>query len=181
MGYQGGYGRDRYSGDGFPRKDLSKLFGKSPDIVGIKEALKTLSWKDIEPYFNPVVENAKNFKNWEPEEIMANAITVAAYLVVQDLRTNQVRKILEMARNLELKIKKEYKDINEDIMRIRYLLAYTVGKATGQSRHSLEAFYKVLDPMLEALMEEPTKRNFGRFFDFLQAVVAYHRLFGGRE
>lgn len=183
MGYQGGYGRDRHSGRDFSRTDASKLFGESPDVMGIKNALDkgTLDRNGINPHFTRVVSDAGKFNEWSPEKRLANAITVAAYLVAQRLKTNQVRKILEMARTTELKVKRGDGDIKDDVVKMRYLLAYTVGKATGQPRYPLEAFHSVLDPMLEVLMREPTKDNFDKFYDFLQAVVAYHKFFGGRE
>jgi len=179
----GGSGRRTHGGRSPPKIDVSKLFGESPDVLGIKNALESnaLDWNSMNPYFSRVVEEARKFNEWSPEERLANAIIVAAYLVAQKLKTNQVRKILEMARTTELKLKRGNVDIKDDIVRMRYLLAYTVGKATGQSRYSLEAFHHVLDPMLEVLMKEPTEENFGKFYDFLQAVVAYHRFFGGRE
>jgi len=183
VNYRGGYSRGTHGGRIPPKIDVSKLFGESPDVLGIKNALEgnALDWKSIDPYFSRVVEGAKKFNEWGPEERLANAVVVAAYLVAQRLKTNQVRKILEMARTTELKLKRDNVDIKDDIVRMRYLLAYTVGKATGHSRYPLEAFHRILDPMLEVLMNEPTEENFGKFYDFLQAVVAYHRFFGGRE
>jgi len=183
VNYHSGYSRVRHSGRDFSRTDASSLFGESPDVLGIKTALekRTLDRNSINPYFTRVASEAGKFKEWSPEKRLANAITVAAYLVAQGLKTNQVRKILEMARTTELKIKRGEGDVKDDIVKMRYLLAYTVGKASGQSRYPLEAFHSVLDPMLEVLMREPTSENFGKFYDFLQAVVAYHRFFGGRE
>ncbi|WP_457751607.1 type III-A CRISPR-associated protein Csm2 [Thermococcus sp.] len=186
MGYQreyGGYGRSKYERQGHTRTDVSGLFGEIPDINGIKNALEKggINRDAVKPYFARVVDDAGEFPRWSPEKRLANAVTVAAYLVVQRLKTNQVRRILEMARTTELKVRRGGTDIKNDIIRMRYLLAYTVGKATGQSKYPIEAFHSVLDPMLKVLMKDPTKENFERFYDFLQAVVAYHRFFGGRE
>jgi len=188
VGYGRGYGyREQgrnYRGSGsFSRVDASSLFGRAPDVMGIKKALEAgqLDRNGIRPYFTGVVNDAKNFSQWSQDKRLANAVTVAAYLVAQGLKTNQVRKILEMARTTELKVKRGDLDIKNDIVKMRYLLAYTVGKATGQSKYPLEAFHSVLDPMLGTLMESPTKDGFEKFYDFLQAVVAYHRFFGGRE
>ena len=183
MNYRyGGHTRGRYQ-ERNVFEDVSRLFGEFPNVSGIKSAFekRKLDRKSIEPYFIRVVNEAGEFYKWTPEKRLANAITVAAYLVTQRLKTNQVRKILEMARTTELKVKRGDEDIKNDIVKMLYLLAYTVGKATGQPRYPLESFHGVLDPMLEVLMKEPTKENFGKFYDFLQAVVAYHKFFGGRE
>ena len=183
VGYHNGYIRGRYSKRDFSRADASGLFGESPDVLGIKTALekRALDRNSIKPHFTRVVSEAEKFKDWNPEKRLANAITVAAYLVAQGLKTNQVRKILEMARTTELKVKRGNDNIKENIVKMRYLLAYAVGKANKQSKYSLEAFHTVLDPMLEVLMREPTNENFSKFYDFLQAIVAYHKFFGGKE
>nr|6O7H_B Chain B, Csm2 [Thermococcus onnurineus NA1] len=179
----GGYGRGGYGRQDRPQVDASRLFGESPDVVGIKKMLegKGKQWEAIQPYFDNVVREAKNFLEWSPNKRLANAVTVAAYLTSQGLKTNQVRKILDMARTTELKVKRGEGDIKDDLVKMRYLLAYTVGKATGQSKYSLDAFHRILDPMLEVLMGSPKKENFEKFYDFLQAVVAYHKFFGGGD
>lgn len=120
----------------------------------------------------------------EPYRLLENAMKVAAFLKVTGLKTNQVRRVLEMARDIELKIRVgRAENITLDVTRMRFLLAYTVGRAGRRERSSIEAFYRVLDPMLKQMSEDEdfARRYFGKFFDFLQAVVAYHRFFGGEE
>jgi len=168
----------------FTNVNVSELFGEFPDVMGIKAALeqRRLKLEMIRPHFEKVVKKARDYLAWKPEERLSYAVIVASCLVAQELKTNQVRRILEMARNVELKLKRNKdEDIRDDIVRIRYVLAYTVGRATGRSKNPLEAFHKILDPMLEVLMKDPKKENFEKFYDFLQAVVAYHRFFGGKD
>ncbi|WP_456451317.1 type III-A CRISPR-associated protein Csm2 [Palaeococcus sp. (in: euryarchaeotes)] len=162
--------------------DASKLFEPYPDIIGIKEAFehRKLGWDVIKPYYDKIAENAKTLPKWDPEKRFADAVVVAAYLVAQDLKTNQVRKILDMARSIELKSRRG-DNIKEDLIKMRFLLAYIAGKATGKSRYSLEAFHKVLDPIIAELIKEPSLENFEKFYEFLQAVVAYHKFFGGKD
>ncbi len=184
MNYKGRYGGYSHYGSK-PQVNTSHLFvGSNLDVEEIRRAIdkRQLRHRDMENHFNNVVNDAKRFNKWRPEERLANAITVAAYLTTAGLRTNQVRKILEMARTMELKIKRSDKDIKSDVIRMRYLLAYTVGKASNrQAQQSLEAFHSVLNPMLEVLMSDTSEENFEKFYDFLQAVVAYHKFFGGKE
>jgi len=140
--------------------------------------------RKIEPNVKEIAEKAKRFGEWEPGETLDYAITVAAYLVGKDLRTNQIRKILEMARNVELKVKTgRDEDIRDDVAKIRLLLAYTVGKSQRNTREALEQLYRVLDPILMEMSKnnEFAVKNFGKLFDFLQAIVAYHRFLGGKE
>ncbi|WP_010478256.1 type III-A CRISPR-associated protein Csm2 [Thermococcus zilligii] len=187
---------DRYSSRGMEkpqgeaqRSDVSKLFGDNPDVIGIREAFEKnrISRNDIEPYFKKIAEELEKsrrdgtFPGWSPEKRLANAIVVAAYLRAQNLKTNQVRKVLEMARTIELKLKKGDTDIKDDVVKTRYLLAYTVGRATGGAKYALDAFHRILDPMLALLTENTDVSRFEEVYDFLQAVVAYHRFFGGGE
>ena len=153
-----------------------------PDPLKLKEEFekKQINWKDLEPKFREVISNTNKFPSWEPQTRLANAIMVAAFLRAQELKTNQVRKILDMAREIRLKTQRG-EDIGEDLIRMRFMLAYIVGKAHGKDRYALEAFYKVLEPMLRLLTENPSAKVFGGFYEFLEAVIAYHRFFGGRE
>jgi len=175
------YGRPQQRASGYGENtEVSGLFEGFPDVNAIKQRINNVSWRTLEPYLKSVVRDAQEFpKGWDSEKIFKNSVILSAYLVVEGLRTNQVRKILEMARITELKSKRGDTNIKDDIMKMHYLLAYTVGRATGSSKHALEAFYSVLEPMLRNLMEDP--KAFPKFFEFLQSVVAYHRFFGGRE
>ncbi|ASJ15748.1 hypothetical protein A3L04_01005 [Thermococcus chitonophagus] len=141
-------------------------------------------WSKVEPKVKEIARKAENFQDWEPGETLDYAITIASYLVSKDLRTNQIRKILEMVRNVELKVKTgRDEDIRDDVARIRLLLAYTVGKSQKNTREALEHLYMVLEPILKKMSEDNNfaVNNFGKFFDFLQAIVAYHRFLGGKE
>ncbi len=186
--YSPGYDRGGHSRE-MRGSNARKLLEGNPDVIGLREAFEkhNISRNDIESYFKRIAEELKGsrekgvFPEWNPEKRFANAIVVAAYLRAQNLKTNQVRKVLEMVRTIELKLKKGDTNIKDDIIKTRYLLAYAVGKATGSSRYSLEAFHRILDPMLAVLIEKPDESRFEEFYDFLQAVVAYHRFFGGGE
>ena len=183
-----GHGMGRYQREAHGG-NVGELFGDNPDVIGIREAFEKnrISRNDIEPYFRKIAQELEEsrkkgaFPSWSPERRLANAIVVAAYLRAQNLKTNQVRKVLEMARTIELKLKKGDTDIRDDVVKSRYLLAYAVGRATGGSKYALDAFHRILDPMLALLMEKPDVAHFEEVYDFLQAVVAYHRFFGGGE
>jgi CRISPR-associated protein Csm2 len=125
---------------------------------------------------------SREFLKWTPQERLQNAMELGKYLS-RNLRTNQVRRVLETARRVHLSIRGEgNKNFVEDIVKMRYLLAYAVGKETNRhKKDALRTLYDVLDPMLEVIMKDPKPENFEVFYDFLQAVVAYHKFYGGND
>ncbi|WP_297504502.1 type III-A CRISPR-associated protein Csm2 [Thermococcus sp.] len=129
-----------------------------------------------------IKKTAGSFLNWNPQERLQNAMKLGSYLS-RNLKTSQIRKVLEIARRVHFDIQRgNERDFLNDIVRMRYLLAYAVGKATNRyQREALRDLYEVLDPMLERVMNDPKPENFEVFYDFLQAVVAYHKFYGGGD
>ncbi|MDK2915312.1 MAG: CRISPR-associated protein Csm2 [Thermococcaceae archaeon] len=125
---------------------------------------------------------SKDFLKWTPQERLQNAMELGCYLS-QNLKTNQIRRVLETARRVHLSLKREGRgEFIDDVVKMRYLLAYAVGKETNRyKKDALKTLYDVLDPMLEVIMNNPTPENFEVFYDFLQAVVAYHKFYGGGD
>lgn len=126
---------------------------------------------------------SKDFLKWTSQERLQNAMELGRYLFSQNLKTNQIRRVLETARRVHLSLKREGRgEFIDDVVKMRYLLAYAVGKETNRyKKDALKTLYDVLDPMLEVIMNNPTPENFEVFYDFLQAVVAYHKFYGGGD
>lgn len=121
------------------------------------------------------VKECTEFSKWDNKKMLRNAIALALYSILEGLRTNQLRKLIDMSTAIHRKMKLgKLKDdeIEAFILKMRYLLAYQAGK-----QKSVEKLALVLDPMLQ----KTTKDNFERFYEFLQAVVAYHKFFGGAD
>ncbi|KUH33942.1 hypothetical protein APY94_04220 [Thermococcus celericrescens] len=189
------WGRGSGSPGGRPREDCSKYRGSfsrgEPNVFLLKEALGNCSGaikKELKERFESALrelENGKGFFGQTPEKRLEWAIWVSAYLVALNLKTNQVRKVLELARNIELDFKNysaKEEDTKAKLARMRFLMAYAVGKAEKQKeREPLEAIHRVLDPLLKELMENPDRKLYKIFYDFVQAVIAYHRFFGGSD
>ena len=131
--------------------------------------------KRIYSFFNPSEKSEEFFKmdEWERNKL---AFAVAAKSVAKGLTTSQIRKILNMSAKIyrDSKKKKDVKDVSGDIVKLNYTLAYTLGR---QKRKELEPVAEVLSKVLPRLKDE----NYEKVHDFLQAVVAYHKLLGGRD
>ena len=127
---------------------------------------------EIYSAFDPQ-KKSENFFELDEWEINKLAFAVAVKSVVKGLTTSQIRKILNMSAKIYRDSKKK-KDVSGDIVKLNYTLAYTLGR---QKRKELEPVAEVLSKVLPRLKDE----NYEKVHDFLQAVVAYHKLLGGRD
>ena len=124
------------------------------------------------------------FSEWDEKEMLRNAAIVAAKAVVDDVRTTQVRRIIEMAKDTHVKLNLTQESVGEKIeseiqfaaRRMMMLLAYTAGK-----NKNVSTLTNSLQPILAWLLENPSRENFNRVYEFFEAIISYHRYFGGRE
>ncbi|MFA4661587.1 type III-A CRISPR-associated protein Csm2 [Pyrococcus kukulkanii] len=143
-----------------------------------REALKEL-------YYRVLEDARKRFGQWRSEEIVKNGAIVAAYAVVNDLRTTQIRKIIEMAKGLHIRVRTKQatdeemkKQIKDEALRMNILMAYYAGK-----NRSVLPIQEVLEPILNWVSEDnnATPENFEKVYMFFETIVAYHKYFGGKE
>ncbi|WP_051585968.1 type III-A CRISPR-associated protein Csm2 [Caldanaerobius polysaccharolyticus] len=91
-------------------------------------------------------------------------------LALKDVSVSQIRKVYSEARRIKY---------NEDgIYRLKILeamLAYMAGRFNKQLKEFKDIFTKAIR------IAEKNDDNLKRFIDFFQAVIAYHRAFGGDE
>jgi len=131
--------------------------------------------EEIYSIFNPSEKSEKFFEldEWERNKF---AFVVAVKSVAKGLATSQIRKILSMSAKIYRDFKKK-QDISKDVVRLNYTLAYTLGR---QRRKEIEPVAEVLSRVLPKL-KNGGENNYEKVHDFLQAVVAYHKLLGGRD
>ena len=132
-------------------RDISHLFRESMlDVYAIREALKrNPDARSIEGMYQNIVKDAVNFESWGHEQLLRNAVLLATMLKIHNLKTNQIRRILEIANQIHLKLKtKKAENIEADLIKMRYLLAYAVARASHRER-GIEYLHKILEPMLK--------------------------------
>ncbi|WP_297467621.1 type III-A CRISPR-associated protein Csm2 [Thermococcus sp.] len=159
----------------FRKFDNLKFWELQPLIKSNKEAINT-AYKRIQDRFS-------SFSEWDEKEMLRNAAIVAAKAVVDNIHTTQVRKIIEMAKDVHVRvsiIQEGNTNLEEEIRanarRMMMLLAYTAGKNPNVS-----SLANSLQPILAWLLENPSRENFNRVYEFFEAIISYHRYFGGRE
>lgn len=122
------------------------------------------------------------FPQWDELGRVRNAALVAAVAVASDLRTTQIRKIIEMAKGLHFQVEtsQESEELRERIkaeaLHMNVLMAYYAGK-----NYSILPLQEILEPILMWLAQYPSRENFRKVYAFFEAIVAYHKYFGGKE
>jgi len=101
----------------------------------------------------------------------------------RQLTTSQIRNIFGEVRRIEMNWQQdtgpEADQAYRQVALLEPKLAYQARRERGQGVGELES---VLRPCLEEIRKAPAdqrRRYFGRFIDFFEAILAYHRAAGG--
>jgi CRISPR-associated protein Csm2 len=123
------------------------------------------------------------------EKLVTWADTIGSQLKKQGLTTSQIRAIFGEVRQIEAVWGTENQTKKDETgrswaLRKLYLLkpkmAYRARRERGKA---VQALVSVLDPALDEVIKEkdPNKQNsnFRRFVEFFEAILAYHKAYGG--
>ena len=122
--------------------------------------------------FDPIRES-ENFFDLDAWDLNKLSFVVAVDFVARGLKMSQVRKILNISIAIYRKSKEKDEDVLKEIGKLNYTLAYTLGR-----HKEIEPLAKVLGKVLPKI---DSKEKYEKVHEFLQAVVAYHKLLGGRD
>lgn len=123
---------------------------------------------------------------WVHESITPSIVgrceTFGEYLAKKDnnkeaLTTSQIRRFFGEVKRIEMQA-----EVNlSDVAMLKPLIAYAVGRKTdkyGRCKSKIEDFY---NEMSECISEIENKDDFKRFVKIFEAIVAYHKKYGGQE
>lgn len=140
------------------RKDLEKQINKK--------------FKEVLGKFNNNIE--LNSVEIIDEQSILFSEFLGRYLVFLDLSTSQIRNVYGEVMRLKMK----GFNANELVL-LKPRLAYsTVRKGTDGSRKFREVIEKALDKVI--FTKEKQEELFQNFANFFEAILAYHRSFGGK-
>lgn len=114
----------------------------------------------------------------DSRKLVDRAKKVGKALADKKLTTSQIRNVFGIVRQIEMH---GYADPTQQrqLLLLKPKLAYAKGRETNwQKREALEHLEEVLSPAIDLVQTEDHFRN---FFDFFEAILAYHRAEGGRE
>lgn len=100
-----------------------------------------------------------------------------------DLSTSQIRKFLSSVNQIENKVVSEgdvlSEEITNEIKYLKILLAYQTGRAgkVGIGKNVIEPLYMELVPRIDKISNN--KKMFVEFARYVEAIVAYHKFYGG--
>lgn len=99
--------------------------------------------------------------------------------IARQITTSQIRNIFGTARQIQLRWDNDPEGAFRDAVLLRPKLSY-YAKREGRAMEDLR---KILTPALEMMSEaektDERKKRFNHFVDFFEAIVAYHRAYGG--
>ena len=109
------------------------------------------------------------------EILVAWADKIGEALVNQRLTTNQIRAIFGEVRRIEGDWRTNSSRANRSLILLKPKMAYRAKRERGQAVGNLVS---ILSPAIDYVQGD--SRNFTRFVDFFEAILAYHRAYGGR-
>lgn len=118
------------------------------------------------------------------EKLVSWADTIGKQLKNQGLTTSQIRAIFGEVRQIEAvwntKIQEQRQRAVRKLVLLKPKMAYRARKERGRA---VQALVGVLDPALDEVIKQRDEKkqdeNFRRFVEFLEAILAYHKAYGG--
>ena len=114
----------------------------------------------------------------DPKKLVEAAESVGKQLARQ-LSTNQIRAIFGEVRQIEAEWPLDSEKARRKLILLKPKMAYRARKESGQG---VKELVDILDPAVDIVTEKEGEedRRFKRFVEFFEAILAYHKAYGGR-
>ncbi|MBI2848717.1 MAG: type III-A CRISPR-associated protein Csm2 [Chloroflexi bacterium] len=123
------------------------------------------------------ISSLSSMERFDAERLVAAADRLGDFLANQiRLKTNQIRKFLDAVTKISSeRFDREDGDdyVRQEAILLRPKLAYSAGRI-----QEVKPLMTVLDPCLSRIK---SAKDFDRFHRFVEAIIAYHRYYGGKE
>lgn len=113
----------------------------------------------------------------DAEMMVRVAERVGKRLQREKLTTSQIRNFFGAVREIEMRWPHSEKEAIRQLLLLTPKLAYYVGKAKGDNKMSLTHLDETLRPCINLVQGD--RERFSRFVDFFEAILAYHKYYGG--
>lgn len=115
------------------------------------------------------------------DNVIRWAQILALVLVAEELKTSQIRKFLSGVRGVEVKVNRNTPEdfTRQEVAFLKVHLAY----AKARQQASVKPLMDVMTVVIDKIRDEGKEglEDFNVFVRFVEAVVAYHRFYGGTE
>ena len=123
-----------------------------------------------------------------PEKLVELAEKTGKNLAEQKLTTSQIRNVYGTVRQIQLRWDTNPEKSYREAVLLRPKMAYFAEKekkSKGGGSIGMETLQVILEPGIRLLSEQnltddQRKQRFNYFTDFFEAIVAYHRKYGGK-
>lgn len=147
--------------------------------------------RDDRPAFQPPsdAEMERIIIAGDVDALVELADKVGLTLKNQNLTTSQMRNVFGTVRQIQMRWSTDSAKSYRDAVLLRPKLAYFAERekrAKGGGSVGMETLQKVLEPALKLLnkgdvTDEERQKRFDRFAELFEAIVAYHKKYGGRN
>jgi len=137
------------------------------------------------------VDGVAKIKEWMSSETGLNRLAIefaekfGQALAEKKLSTAQIRNVFGEVRRIEMKMRESWDEaVETSVLLLRPKLAYSAKRASQKApiAQELEAVLSAgLKEVSAGKDENDKQRRFQRFADFFEAVLAYHKAYGGKE
>ncbi|HNR69407.1 MAG TPA: type III-A CRISPR-associated protein Csm2 [bacterium] len=127
-----------------------------------------------------VIKAKQRLAEFKGEELVSFADAIGRLLSSQpvDLKTSQIRKFLDAVKSIRSRgvIEKTF-DFRTEAMMMKPKLAYASGRADSR-RNGVQPFMDVILPCIDQIYKQ---EDFEQLANFVEAIVAYHKYYGGKD
>ena len=116
----------------------------------------------------------KIIQTGEGTELLVREADKLGSSLARQLATSQIRAIFGEVRRIAGDWKIDPKRANKNLILLKPKMAYRAKKERGRGVEELVA---VLDPAIDLVQGK--EENFTRFVEFFEAILAYHKAYGG--
>jgi len=115
---------------------------------------------------------------FEGETLVDCADKLGKFLYDNGLKTSQIRKFLDAVKKMKYQENASGKfNYRNEAMMIKPKLAYASGRQ-DQKKNSVKPLMEVMNICIDKIK---AKEDFDKFYKFVEAIVAYHKFYGGKE
>ncbi|MBN1997824.1 type III-A CRISPR-associated protein Csm2 [candidate division KSB1 bacterium] len=126
-----------------------------------------------------ILTEVKSLSEFGGEALVNTANSLGKYLYDIRMNTTQIRKFLDAAEKIKTSsIANENLNVRSEAMMIKPKLAYAVGRNDDKMRKKLMPLMEILNICIDKINN---RADFEQFSKFLQAIVAYHKYYGGKS
>lgn len=129
------------------------------------------------PVVDPAVLRRIITDSGAAKEMVETADELGRRLKEEGLGTSQIRALFTEVRRIQADWRHRPEQAPRRLILLKPKMKYRVGRQTGKNKQPVETLVGVLDPAVDLVAGDAA--NFRRFAEFFEAILAYHKAYGG--